>query len=83
MLFRSDLFKVEIFSDRYAREVVLRNQLALRRNRNTKEKLLVIDTLNTQKLALVVPENEDQAEYTNPNLRYKLYFDGKRYDVRD
>jgi len=78
-----DLFKVEIFSDRYAREVVLHNQLALRRNRNAKEKLLVIDTLNTQKLALVVPENEDQTEYTNPTLRYKLYFDGKRYDLRD
>ncbi len=78
-----DLFKVEVFSDRYAREVVLRNQLALRKRQNPNEKLLVIDTLNTQKLALVVPDDEEQAEYTNPNLRYKLYFDGKRYDLRD
>jgi len=78
-----DLFKIEVFSDRYNREVVLKNQLALRKRDNTNEKILVIDTLNTQKFALVIPKNEDEAQYTNPDLRYKLYFDGKRYDLRD
>ncbi len=77
-----DIFKVEVFSDRYAREVVLHNQLESRK-RNAGEKLLVIDTLSAQKMALVLPEGSNFDEYTGADKRVKLYFNGNRYDLRD
>lgn len=77
-----DIFKVEVFSDRYAREVVLHNQLELRK-RSAGEKLLVIDTINIQKLALILPEGINFDEYTDADKRVKLYFNGNRYDLRD
>ena len=77
-----DIFKVEVFSERYAREVVLHNQMALRK-RTSREKVLVIDTVNTQKLALILPEGLNLDDYTDPNKKVKLYFGGKRYDLRD
>ena len=77
-----DMFKVEVFSERYSREVVLHNQLELKR-RVPGEKILVIDTVNAQKLALILPDGVNFDEYTDAEKRVKLYFGGKRYDLRD
>ena len=77
-----DIFKVEVFSERYSREVVLHNQLELRK-RAPGEKLLVIDTVNAQKLALILPDGVNFDDYNDAEKRVKLYFGGKRYDLRD
>jgi len=77
-----DLFKVEVFSERYNSEVVLYNQYEARRKR-AGEKFLVIDTVNTQKMALILPDGVNLDNYTAPDKKVKLYFNGNRYDLRD
>ncbi|SDB84825.1 PD40 domain-containing protein [Williamwhitmania taraxaci] len=77
-----DIFKIEIFSERYAKEVVMHNQLELRK-RSSSKKSLVIDTVNAQKLALILPEGLNLDDYSDANKRIKLYFEGKRYNLRD
>lgn len=77
-----DVFKVEVFSERYNSEVVLYNQYEARRKR-AGEKFLVIDTVNTQKMALILPDGVNLDDYTDPDKKVKLYFNGNRYDLRD
>lgn len=77
-----DIFKVEVFSERYNSEVLLYNQYEARRKR-AGEKFLVIDTVNTQKMALILPDGVNLDDYTDHDKKVKLYFNGNRYDLRD
>lgn len=77
-----DIYQVEIFLPRYQRTIITSSDLYSRSSELPK-KTLIIDTLNTPGVALLDPSKSQHLQYLDTDKKYKLFFGGKGYDLRD
>jgi hypothetical protein len=77
-----DIYQVELFLPKYQRSIITSNDLY---QRTTELPLLtlVVDTLNLPGVALLDPTKTFHQKYLDQDKRYKLFFEGKGYDLRD
>lgn len=77
-----DIYQVEIFVPKYQKTILTKSEL-FERTIDKKLKTLVIDTINVRGIALLDPGKSNQVNYLDPLKRYKLFYQGKGYDLRD
>jgi tetratricopeptide (TPR) repeat protein len=77
-----DIYQVEMFVPKFQKTIVTTSSFADRINRNNL-RTLVIDTLNSPGVALIDPTPSENVKYLDPKKQYKLFFEGKGYNLRD
>jgi tetratricopeptide (TPR) repeat protein len=77
-----DIYQLDVFTPRYQRSIVTSNDL-LKPNIDNRIKSIVIDTINKSSVALIDFAKSDLPSYIDPKKSYKLFFNGKEYDLRD
>ena len=77
-----DIYEIEIFLPRYQKAIISSTDLYTRSTELPK-KTLVIDTINSPGFALVDPSKQTHMQYINPDKKFKIFFEGKGYGIRD
>lgn len=77
-----DLYQIEMFIPRYQKSILTKAQLA-EKTLDKHLKILIIDTVNQIGMALFDPVKSEIISYIDPKKSYKLFFNGKGFDLRD
>ncbi|MGE0079066.1 MAG: hypothetical protein AB7S48_14510 [Bacteroidales bacterium] len=77
-----DICEVELFIPKFMKNIVSSTSLSDRISDGNYKKI-VIDTLNTEGIALMDITNSDIALRIDPLKRYKLFFAGKSFDIKE
>jgi LPXTG-motif cell wall-anchored protein len=77
-----DLFQIEVFIPKYLKSIITSNDLS-KSSSDARLKSIVIDTINKLGLALIDITKSGIATIIDPNMNFKLFFDGREYEVRD
>lgn len=76
-----DICEVELFIPRFMKNIVSTSSFSERISDKGFKKI-VIDTLNTEGIALMDMSNSDIDIKIDPLKRYKLFFEGKSFDIK-
>lgn len=77
-----DICEVELFIPRFMKNVVSSTSFS-ERTSDKNYKRIVVDTLNTNGIALMDYSYSDVPISLDPQKRYKLFFEGKSFDIRE
>lgn len=77
-----DICEVELFIPKFMKNIVSTTSYSDRTtDRNYKK--IVIDTLNEASVAIIDPNYSDLLTKLNPQKKYKLFFEGKSFEIRE
>jgi hypothetical protein len=78
----TDIYQLEIFLPKYQRSIVSSSDYYERKD-DLPRKTLIVDTLNLPGVALLDPSKQENLEYLDPEKRFRLFFEGKAYSLKD
>lgn len=77
-----DLYQIEVFIPKYLKSIITSNDLS-KSSSDARIKSIVIDTINKLGLAIIDITKSGIATFIDPNMNFKLFFDGREYEVRN
>jgi hypothetical protein len=77
-----DIYQIDIFIPKYRKAIITSTDL-LKPSIDNRIKSIVIDTINKSGLALIDVAKSDITTNIDPKKNFKLFFNGKEYDIRD
>jgi hypothetical protein len=77
-----DIYRFDVFLPKYQKSILTSSDLVAQKT-NVFPKTLVVDTLSAPGVALLDASKLDNLSYLDPNRKVKLFFDGKKYDLKE
>jgi tetratricopeptide (TPR) repeat protein len=77
-----DIYRFDVFLPKYQKSILTSSDLVAQKT-NVYPKTLVVDTLSTPGIALLDASKLDNPSYLDPNRKVKLFFDGKKYNLKE
>jgi hypothetical protein len=77
-----DIYRFDVFLPKYQKSILTTGDLVAQKT-NVFPKTLVVDTLSAPGVALLDASKLENPSYLEPNRKVKLFFDGKKYDLKE